>query len=112
MRLGTVQDEVQIIDSATLTLIALPDIPYATIRIELHNNYTGRDRINERVHIALEWAEDVDGLERGLEGFGLDDELESWMALKKRKRATYESPPNSLFDSMLRRIRYAEHGCK
>ncbi|TGO33648.1 hypothetical protein BHYA_0234g00090 [Botrytis hyacinthi] len=58
------------------------------------------DSINERVHIALEWAEDVDGLERGLEGFGLDDELESWMALKKRKRrkkATYESPPNSLF---------------
>ncbi|TGO25655.1 hypothetical protein BPAE_0075g00100 [Botrytis paeoniae] len=43
---------------------------------------TGRDSINERVHIALEWAEDVDGLERGLEGFGLDDELESWMALK------------------------------
>ncbi|TGO48669.1 hypothetical protein BCON_0233g00090 [Botryotinia convoluta] len=57
---------------------------------------TGRDSINERVHVALERAEDVDGLERGLEGFGLDDELESWMALKKRKKASYESPPNSL----------------
>ncbi|TGO09375.1 hypothetical protein BTUL_0168g00220 [Botrytis tulipae] len=56
-----------------------------SIRIELHNNYTGQDRTgrtvrtgrdssNERVHIALEWAEDVDGLERGLEGFGLDDD--------------------------------------
>ncbi|KAF5871988.1 uncharacterized protein Bfra_009015 [Botrytis fragariae] len=52
--------------------------------------------IIERVHIALEWAEDVDGLERGLEGFGLDGELESWMALKKRKKASYESPPDSL----------------
>ncbi|KAF7911320.1 uncharacterized protein EAF01_002827 [Botrytis porri] len=70
---------------------------------------TRRDRINERVHIALEWAEDVDGLERGLEGFGLDDELERWMALrfaekkerkrereKERKKASYESPRNSL----------------
>ncbi|TGO59424.1 hypothetical protein BOTNAR_0162g00040 [Botryotinia narcissicola] len=35
---------------------------------------TGRDSSNERVHIALEWAEDVDGLGRGLEGFGLDDD--------------------------------------
>ncbi|TEY65922.1 hypothetical protein BOTCAL_0135g00090 [Botryotinia calthae] len=57
---------------------------------------TGRDSINERVHSAPKWAEDVDGLERGLEGFGLDDELESWMALEERKKASYESPPNSL----------------